>query len=76
MGNCVLEHCFLAETNLQNLKSKPKPEYVPKLQDFKKLKVLGNGSLGTVYLVQMKKNSKTVNFPFIFLIFSKKNYSP
>ena len=55
MGNCVLEHCVPAEANLRN-------EYVPKLQDFKKLKVLGNGSLGTVYLVQMKKNSKIMNF--------------
>lgn len=70
MGNCFLEHCVPAEANLQTdiLKSKTKPEYTPKLQDFKKLKVLGNGSLGTVYLVQMKKNSKTVNFSFILRI--------
>lgn len=62
MGNCF-DHCGtnMIRVNSKLFKDNPFEEKNPNpeigLKDFEKLKILGKGALGTVFLVKMKKTS-------------------
>ena len=58
MGNCCKKkNSDLLENFLNNKDDNPLRMKI-KVSDFEKLKLLGKGSFGEVYLVKLKKNNK------------------